>query len=140
MLPHENVALHRQLAGPVRYEPADRLWFAALSGLIPRRRRARVLPITPATLWTLLTGVAAGQDGEARAAELPPYRCHLGDMPSARSQARPLWFGSSRSGSSTPLVFNGSLKSCLLSHVQRAAVVALTVFGKTVGMQRSRVP
>ncbi|MFF5161563.1 hypothetical protein ACFY3N_36320 [Streptomyces sp. NPDC000348] len=28
VLRHENAALRRQLAGPVRYEPADRLWFA----------------------------------------------------------------------------------------------------------------
>jgi putative transposase len=26
--------------GRVRYEPADRLWFAALSGLVPRRQPA----------------------------------------------------------------------------------------------------
>ncbi|GAA3381414.1 hypothetical protein GCM10020367_72570 [Streptomyces sannanensis] len=38
VLRHENAVLRRQLAGPVRYEPADRLWFAALSALIPRRR------------------------------------------------------------------------------------------------------
>ncbi|MFF7888898.1 integrase, partial [Streptomyces sp. NPDC007916] len=37
VLRHENAVLRRQLAGPVRYEPADRLWFAALSSLIPRR-------------------------------------------------------------------------------------------------------
>ncbi|MFE7710637.1 integrase core domain-containing protein [Streptomyces sp. NPDC057486] len=49
-LQHENVVLRRQLTGPVRYEPTDRLWFAALSGLIPRRRWARVFPVTPATL------------------------------------------------------------------------------------------
>ncbi|GAA2356124.1 integrase [Streptomyces violaceusniger] len=30
-LRHENAVLRLQLAGPVRYEPADRLWFAALS-------------------------------------------------------------------------------------------------------------
>ncbi|WP_413754442.1 helix-turn-helix domain-containing protein [Streptomyces sp. R-74717] len=41
--------LRRQLAGPVRYEPADRLWFAALSSLIPRRRWAQVFPVTPGT-------------------------------------------------------------------------------------------
>jgi len=37
VLRHENAVLRRQLAGPVRYEPADRFCFAALSGLIPRR-------------------------------------------------------------------------------------------------------
>ncbi|MFJ8028357.1 integrase core domain-containing protein [Streptomyces sp. NPDC096311] len=50
VLQHENAVLRRQLSGTVRYEPADRLWFAALSSLIPRRRWARVFPVTPATL------------------------------------------------------------------------------------------
>lgn len=49
-LRHENAVLRRQLAGPVRYEPADRLWFAALSSLIPRRRWAQVFPVTPGTV------------------------------------------------------------------------------------------
>ncbi|WP_346166537.1 integrase [Streptomyces javensis] len=49
VLRHENVVLRRQLAGPVRYELADRFWFAALSGLIPRRW-LRVTPVTPGTL------------------------------------------------------------------------------------------
>ncbi|MEV7863293.1 hypothetical protein AB0O86_31940 [Streptomyces hirsutus] len=47
---HENAVLGRQLAGPVRHEPADRFWPAALSSLIPRRRRSRVFPVTPGTL------------------------------------------------------------------------------------------
>ncbi len=32
VLRHGNAVLRRQLDGPVRYEPADRLWFTALSG------------------------------------------------------------------------------------------------------------
>lgn len=50
VLRHENSVLRRQLTGPVRYRPADRLWLAALSPLIPRRRWAQVFPVTPATL------------------------------------------------------------------------------------------
>lgn len=38
VLRHENAVLRRQLTRPVRYEHADRLWFAALSSLVPRRR------------------------------------------------------------------------------------------------------
>ncbi|WP_442819585.1 hypothetical protein [Streptomyces sp. NBC_00841] len=38
VLRHENAVLRRQLSGPVRYEPADLFWPAALSSLIPRRR------------------------------------------------------------------------------------------------------
>ena len=34
----------------MRYEPADRFWFAALSSLIPRRHWREVFPITPGTL------------------------------------------------------------------------------------------
>ncbi|MDH6109176.1 hypothetical protein P3T36_006259 [Kitasatospora sp. MAP12-15] len=35
VLRHENAVLRRQIAGPVRYEPEDRFWLAALSRLIP---------------------------------------------------------------------------------------------------------
>src|SRR2546429_1763504 len=49
VLRQENAVLRRS-AGQVRYEPADRVWFAALARLIPRRRWADVFPICPATL------------------------------------------------------------------------------------------
>jgi transposase len=49
VLRHEN-AVWRRHAGRVRYEPADRAWFAALARLVPRRRWAEVVPVTPATL------------------------------------------------------------------------------------------
>jgi putative transposase len=49
VLRHENAVLRRH-AGRVRYEPADRVWFAALARLVPRGRRAEVFPVTPATL------------------------------------------------------------------------------------------
>jgi hypothetical protein len=49
VLRHENAVLRRQ-AGRVRYEPGDRLWLAALSRLVPRRRWGEVFAVTPATL------------------------------------------------------------------------------------------
>jgi hypothetical protein len=49
VLRHENAVLRRN-AGRVQYEPADRVWFAALARFIPRRRWAEVFPVTPATL------------------------------------------------------------------------------------------
>ena len=49
VLRHENAVLRRQISR-VRYQPGDRLWFAALSRLIPRRRWGEVFAVTPATL------------------------------------------------------------------------------------------
>jgi putative transposase len=49
VLRHENTVLRRQ-SGRVRSQPADRLWLAALSRLIPRQRWAEVFAVTPATL------------------------------------------------------------------------------------------
>jgi putative transposase len=51
VLRHENAVLRRQ-SGRVRYQPADRLWLAVLSRLIPRRRWGEVFAVTPATLLT----------------------------------------------------------------------------------------
>ena len=49
VLRHENAILRRQIS-QVRYQPADRLWLAELSRLIPRRRWREVFAVTPATL------------------------------------------------------------------------------------------
>lgn len=46
---HENAVLRRQLPR-VRYEPAGRLWLAALSRLTPRRRWGQVFAVAPATI------------------------------------------------------------------------------------------
>src|SRR3954471_5944557 len=49
VLRHENAVLRRQVSNP-GYEPADRIWFAALSRLVPRRLWPAVFPVTPATI------------------------------------------------------------------------------------------
>jgi hypothetical protein len=60
VLRQENAVLRRQVAR-VRYEPADRAWFAALSVLLPRARWAEVLPVTPATLPAWHRGLVEGR-------------------------------------------------------------------------------
>jgi putative transposase len=50
VLRQENAVLRRQLTSSVRYEPADRFWLAALSGLIPRHRWRDIFPVAPTTL------------------------------------------------------------------------------------------
>jgi hypothetical protein len=49
VLRHENAVLRRQISRAC-YTPADRVWLAALSRLLPRRRWAEVFPVTPATI------------------------------------------------------------------------------------------
>jgi putative transposase len=49
VLRHENTVLRRQISR-VRYTPADRVWLAALSRLLPRRRWMEAFPVTPATI------------------------------------------------------------------------------------------
>jgi hypothetical protein len=46
---HENAVLRRHVPH-TRYEPADRVWFAGLSRLLPRRLWSMVFPVTPATI------------------------------------------------------------------------------------------
>jgi putative transposase len=50
VLRHENQVLRRQLAGRLRWGHAGRLWLAALSRLVSRRRWPQVFPVTPATI------------------------------------------------------------------------------------------
>jgi transposase len=49
VLRHDNAVLRRQI-GRVRYQPGDRLWLSALSGLVPRCQWGEVFTVTPATL------------------------------------------------------------------------------------------
>jgi putative transposase len=49
VLRHENAVLRRRV-GRVQYEPGDRVWFAAVARLLPRRCWAGIFPVTPATL------------------------------------------------------------------------------------------
>jgi putative transposase len=51
VLQHENTMLRRQVSR-VRYTPADRVWLAAFSRLLPHRRWAGVFPVSPATIVT----------------------------------------------------------------------------------------
>jgi hypothetical protein len=50
VLRHENQVLRRQLNGRLRWDDADRIWLAALSRLVSRRRWPVVFPVTPATI------------------------------------------------------------------------------------------
>ena len=50
VLRHQNQVLRCQLRGRLRWDHADRVWLAALSRLVNRRRWPQVFPVIPATL------------------------------------------------------------------------------------------
>jgi transposase InsO family protein len=92
VLRHENAVLRRH-AGRVRYEPADRVWFAALARLLPRSRWTGIFPVTPATLLAWHRKLAAKKYDTSK-------RRKPGRLPTAPSIARlivrlakenPLW-------------------------------------------------
>ena len=60
VLRHENAVLRRNV-GRVRYDPGDRVWFAALVRLLPRRRWTGIFPVTPATLLAWHRKLADGK-------------------------------------------------------------------------------
>ena len=71
VLRHENAVLRRHV-GLVRYEPADRVWLAALTRLIPRTRWSDVFPVMPATLLAWQRKLAAKKYDTSRQRARPP--------------------------------------------------------------------
>lgn len=93
MLRRENAVLRRQLAGPVRYEPADRFWFAVLSTLIPRRRWREVFPVSPATLlaWHRRFIAAKWDYTARRRSGRPPTRAAIKTLVLRLARENPRW-------------------------------------------------
>ncbi|WP_235039409.1 integrase [Kibdelosporangium aridum] len=80
VLRHENAVLRRQVTGQVRYQPADRFWFAALSSLLPRRRWREIFPVQPATILAWHRRFIARKcDYSARRRRSHRREPHLGD-------------------------------------------------------------
>ena len=92
VLRHENAVLRRH-AGRIRYEPADRVWFAALAQLIPRRRWAGVFPVTPATLLAWHRGLAARKYDTSKRRKLgrPPATRGIARLAVRLAKENPLW-------------------------------------------------
>jgi putative transposase len=76
VLRHENQVLRRQVRGRPRWDHVDRLWLAALSRLVQRRRWAEMFPVIPATIlrwhrhlvarkWTYTSRTPAGGGQDA---------------------------------------------------------------------------
>ena len=92
VLRHENAVLRRHL-GRVRYEPADRVWFAALARLLPRRRWAEIFLVTPATLlaWHRKLAAAKYDTSKRRKAGRPPTVPGIARLVIRLAKENPLW-------------------------------------------------
>ncbi|MGW9022704.1 integrase core domain-containing protein [Streptomyces sp. NPDC055722] len=94
VLRHENAVLRRQLTRPIRYEPADRFWLAALSSLIPRRRWSCVFPVTPGTLLAWHRRLIARKwdySGRRRHTGRPPTAAALKKLVLRLARDNPRW-------------------------------------------------
>jgi len=92
VLRHENAVLRRHI-GRVRYEPADRMWFAALARLLPRRRWTEIFPVTPATLlaWHRKLAAAKYDTSKRRKPGRPPTVPSIARLAVRLAEENPLW-------------------------------------------------
>jgi putative transposase len=92
VLRHENAVLRRH-AGRVRYEPADRAWFAALARLVPRGRWADVFSVTPATLlaWHRRLAAKKYDTSRRRRPGRPPTLPGIARLVVRLAKENPLW-------------------------------------------------
>jgi hypothetical protein len=92
VLRHENAVLRRN-AGRIRYDPADRAWFAVLTRFIPRRRWAEVFPVTPATLlaWHRRLAARKYDTSKRRKPGRPATVRSIARLTIRLAQENPLW-------------------------------------------------
>ncbi len=92
VLRHENAVLRRNI-GRVRYEPADRVWFAALARLLPRRRWTKSFPVTPATLlaWHHRLASKKYDTSKRRKPGRPPTAASIARLVVRMATENPLW-------------------------------------------------
>jgi transposase len=92
VLRHENAVLRRH-TGRIRYEPADRVWFALLAQLIPRGRWAGVFPVTPTTLlaWHRKLATRNHDTSKRRKPGRPPTVRSITRLAIRMANENPLW-------------------------------------------------
>ena len=92
VLRHENAVLRRH-TGRIRYEPADRVWLAALARLLPRRCWTEIFPVTPATLlaWHRRLTTSKYDTSNSRKPGRPPTVPSVARLVIRLAKENPLW-------------------------------------------------
>jgi putative transposase len=83
----------RRHLGRVRYEPADRVWLAALARLLPRKRWTEIFAVPPATLLTWHRKLAASKydPSSRRKPGRPPTVPSIARLVVRLAKENPLW-------------------------------------------------
>ena len=89
VLRHQNAVLRRN-AGRVQYEPADRVWFAALTRFIPRRHWAGVFPVT-LLAWHRRLAARKYDTSKRRQPGRPPTSRSIARLTLRLAHENPLW-------------------------------------------------
>ncbi len=92
VLRHQNAVLRRH-AGRVLYEPGDRVWFAAVARLLPRKRWTGIFPVTPATLlaWHRKLAGSKYDTSKRRKPGRPPKSPSITRLVVRLAKENPLW-------------------------------------------------
>jgi putative transposase len=92
VLRHQNAVLRRHV-GRVRYEPGDRLWFAAVARLLPRRYWDGIFSVTPATLlaWHRRLAAKKYDTSKRRKPGRPPTVPGVARLVVRLAKENPLW-------------------------------------------------
>ena len=77
----------------MQFAPADRVWFAALARLIPRRRWTEIFPVTPATLlaWHRRLAASRYDMSNSRKPGRPPTVPGIARLVVRLAKENPLW-------------------------------------------------
>jgi len=92
VLRHENAVLRRH-TGRIRYEPADRVWLAALARLLPRWCWTEIFSVTPATqlAWHRRLTASKYDTSNSRTPGRPPTVPGVARLVVRLAKENPLW-------------------------------------------------
>ena len=141
VLRHENAVLRRQV-GRLRYEPTDRVWFAALARLIPRRRWTDIFPVTPAALLTWHRKLAASRydTRNRRKPGRPPTVPGVACLVVRLAKENPLWGYRRIHGELTKLGVTVAPSPCGRSCMLRASIQRRAARARADGSSSTRRP
>ena len=141
VLRHENAVLRRQIPR-VRYTPDDRVWLAALSRLLPRRRWTEVFAVTPATIlaWHRRLVSRKWDYTDRRQPGRPPTATPIRNLVIRMATENPTWGHRRVQGELIRLAIASPPPRCGRSCMTPASIQHLADLGRVGGNSSPRKP